>query len=261
MDNTNLFMNGHDDYMFPTTTQGLQACGMMVTESADETNKQGDAKNDEKPSPSTTPSGGMSVEAFATATSRNDAMSAVLTWIDEGEYSYDFMDELVLAAADLDGNEEISPAEEALYASIWIEVPGALLALGCDEKDVDAFVDGPGKEADEAAARLGAFLSKAMDEMEMDDSDIVLSYALGQDAVLESATGDDARTAILEATYRKKMVIRDGKKVRKNVRVSGRVHLSAAQKRAVKKMQRKAHTGAADRHRAKSMRKRQQMGL
>lgn len=255
MDNTNLFMNGHDDYMFPTTTQGLQACGMMVTESADETNNKPDESN-----PSVAPRG-MSVDDFAAATSRNDAMSAVLTWIEEGEYSYDFMDELVLATADLDGNEEISDAEEALYSSIWNEVPGALLALGCDEKDVDIFVDGPGKEADEAAARLGAFLSKAMDDMEMDDGDIALSYALGQDAVLESATGDDARTAILEATYKKKMVIKDGKKVRKNVRVSGSVHLSAAQKRAVKKMQRKAHTGAADRHRAKSVRKRQQMGL
>ena len=40
----------------------------------------------------------------------------------------------------------------------------ALLSLGADAKDAQALVDGPGKDADDAAARLGKTLAESMDE-------------------------------------------------------------------------------------------------
>ena len=71
--------------------------------------------------------------------------------------------------------------------------------------------------------------------------------------------GDD--DAMLDATYRKVIAVRGGKKVRLRKRIAGTVRLSAAQKSAVRKMQRKAFSGAAKIKRAKSMRLRQKMGL
>ena len=56
-------------------------------------------------------------------------------------------------------------------------------------------------------------------------------------------------------------MVRNGKKVRINKRVSGTVRLSAKQKVAIKKARLKSHNARAMLKRAKSMRKRKQMGL
>ena len=66
---------------------------------------------------------------------------------------------------------------------------------------------------------------------------------------------------MLEATYKRRKVIRDGKVQVVNKRISGKVRLSAAQKAGVKKMLRKAHSATANLHRKKSMKKREKMGL
>ena len=65
---------------------------------------------------------------------------------------------------------------------------------------------------------------------------------------------------ILEATYRKQKVVRDGKVVKINKRISGKVRLSAAQKAGLRKARRKANT-AARLHRKKSMRLRARRGM
>lgn len=57
-----------------------------------------------------------------------------------------------------------------------------------------------------------------------------------------------------EATYKVKKVVKGGKVVKRKVRVSGRAKkLSPKQKAVLKKARRKAHTGAAKKARAKSM--------
>jgi hypothetical protein len=58
-----------------------------------------------------------------------------------------------------------------------------------------------------------------------------------------------------------KMAIRAGKKVRIKKRISGHVRLSARQKVAVAKMQRRSHSGAAMARRMKSARIGRRMGL
>jgi hypothetical protein len=66
---------------------------------------------------------------------------------------------------------------------------------------------------------------------------------------------------VLDAVYKKKLVVRGGKKLRINKRVSGRVVLSALQKASIRKARRKAHSSIAKVHRAKSMKMRSRAGL
>lgn len=66
---------------------------------------------------------------------------------------------------------------------------------------------------------------------------------------------------MLDATYRKRMVIRNGKKVRVNKRVSGTVRLSGKQKLAIRKASLKARSAGAKARRMKSMKLRRKMGL
>lgn len=235
-----------DDFMFPTTRLGRAQAGIF--ESAAGNAGSGEAKDD-------------SVSEAARATARAGAMSALLSWIEEGEYTYTALDEIVLVVADLDGDFEISEEEEHEYNRIWAEMGDALLSLGADVKDAQELVDGPGKEADDAAARIGKELSASMDEEQADDDSLISGFAFGEDAILESVVDDTTMHGILEATYKRKKVVRDGKVRIVRKRVSGKVRLSAAQKGTLRKARRKAHTAAANLARRKSMRIREKRGL
>ena len=89
----------------------------------------------------------------------------------------------------------------------------------------------------------------------------------GEDEELDSILADafefdeDSDAAVLDATYKRALAIRNGKKTIIRKRISGTVRLSAKQKMAIKKAQRKAHSGAARAKRLKSMKRRQKMGL
>ncbi|PIQ55371.1 MAG: hypothetical protein COW02_03435 [Comamonadaceae bacterium CG12_big_fil_rev_8_21_14_0_65_59_15] len=65
----------------------------------------------------------------------------------------------------------------------------------------------------------------------------------------------------LDAAYRKRFVIRGGKKMRVNKRISGVVRLSAKQKMGIRKMHMKSHSASARMHRMKSMRMRTKMHM
>ena len=81
------------------------------------------------------------------------------------------------------------------------------------------------------------------------------------DKIREFAGNAGAECKVFDATYKKKIVVRRGKKVRINKRVSGMVRLNAKQKIAVKKMLRKSHSAVAQVRRAKSMKIRKRAGL
>ena len=117
------------------------------------------------------------------------------------------------------------------------------------------------KEADNAAARIGKALSEAMDEEQADDGALISSFAEGEDAILESVADDETLHGILEATYKRKKVVRDGKVQIVRKRVSGKARLSAAENASLRKARRKAHTAAANLKRRKSMRMRERRGL
>ena len=67
--------------------------------------------------------------------------------------------------------------------------------------------------------------------------------------------------AMFDAVYKKKFVVRGGRKTRVNKRISGKVRLSSGQKMAIRKARMKSHTAAAQLHRMKSMRVRRRSGL
>lgn len=234
----------YDDPVFPTSPRGKAILGVFEAASDDDT-KIKDAPD--------------KVQDFARQQARQNAMSAVLAWIEDGNFSFKALDEYVTGIADLDGDFEISDAEEAYYNEIWREVPDALLTLGASEEDVSKFVN---DEDDKAGALVGKDADAAINEMEADDDEIIIGFAMGEDAVFENASDDpDGRHMILEATYKRRKVVRDGKVQVVNKRVSGKVRLSSAQKLGLKKAQRKSHTAGANLARKKSMRVRQRRGM
>lgn len=248
---SNPFDSGLDDYMFPTTQSGLAAAG-MVLESANMTGKGhigplGVLEN--------------AVDEHTTASIRVDAMAAVLTWIEEGDFSYNTLDETVVVVTDIDGDYELTEAEENLYSDIWNQIPNALLTLGADKSDVQELVNGSNDAADKAAARIGKALSQKMEEEEADDDSLIMGFAYGEDAILESTSYDDSLHGILEASYKQIKAVRDGEIEFVRKRTSGQVRLSAAQKANLRKGRRKAHTAPAELKRRKSMKVRKQHGM
>ena len=223
-----------DDYMFPTTSAGLRRAGIFES-----------ASNEDD-------SSDIGEGSFSDIETRTRAMSAVLTWVEEGEYTYDALDETVIAVSDLDGDFDISEEEELAYSDIWGDVPYALLTLGATMEDVQAVVDGQGKEADDAAARIGAALKESLDNEEDSDIDIINDFALGDDDIFESAEGNTKRVK----------VIRDMKPVFIKKRISGKKkRLSALEKARNRKASRKSHAAGVERRRAKSRRAGEKRGL
>lgn len=243
-----IFANGNDDYMFPTTQPGIRAAGTILENASQcETGKGCVFET--------------AIENDALANTRAKAMSAVLSWLEDGELSYNSLDETIIVVADIDGDYELTEEEEDYYSDIWNQIPDAMLSLGADIDDVQEFVNGPGTEADKAAARIGKALVAEMDATEADDDSLISGFVFGEDAILESCAYDEKLRGILEATYKRKKVVRDGKVQIVKKRVSGKVRLSSAQKASLKKARRKANTATAKLARRKSMKIRATRGL
>ena len=185
---------------------------------------------------------------------RRDAVSVVQEW---AETSDDDLDEneglgdrlLALIAGTASEGEQDLTDEEAEYAAAVAELVGD-------------YLESKGITADDVQALVGDF-SFDNDVAERVHEALLDKLPQGDEAVLDDAgrfiDGDDDQ--LLDAAYRKTLAIRGGKKVRINKRIAGNVRLSAKQKVAVRKMQRKAFSGAAKMKRAKSMRLRRRMGM
>lgn len=187
------------------------------------------------------------------------AMSAVLAWIEEGDFSYAAFDAMLIGVADLDGDEDLTEDEEAVYEEIWGLAADAMLTLGADMENVQEFLDG---ESDSAGEKLGTFLAGSMSDIPSSDDEIISSFATGEDgAVMECAAMEGNEDMVLEAAFKKVKVIRGGKVVIKKKRISGKARLSAAQKAGLKKARRKANTSAAKLARRKAMKIRKSRGL
>lgn len=183
---------------------------------------------------------------------RRDATSVIYEWaqtddLAEGEGLGDRLLALVVGTAAHSENDLTE--DEAQYAGMIAELVGDYLEdKGIAEDDIDKLIGDATFDNDVADRVHEALLDKLPD---------------GEEAMLDDADrfvdGDDDK--MLDATYRKKIVVRGGKKMRVNKRIAGTVRLNSAQKAAVRKMQRKAFSGAAKIKRARSMRVRKKMGL
>lgn len=179
---------------------------------------------------------------FARKQLRSQAMSCALTWLQEGDYSFQAIDDLAAGIADLDGDEELTEEEEDYYNELMSDVGAALVSLGGEFDNVQNFLD---NEDDGEGAKLGEFLSEKVNAIEDDDDTIIANFAMQSDQVMEAMI---------------KRVI-GGKVVLKKKRLKRRVKLSAAQKAGLKLARRKAHTGAAKLARRKSMKIRKRRGI
>jgi hypothetical protein len=183
---------------------------------------------------------------------RQEAAGIVAEWADSeletGEGYADRLYALIVGAAGGGDDDEDLTDDQAQYAAILAELVGDYLeGKKIPEDDVDTLLGGD-LEDNDLAARIHDVLLDSMpqgDDAMMDDTE---KFVLGE--------SDDA---MLDATYKKVMAIRAGKKVRIKKRIAGRVRLTAAQKGAVRKMQRKAFSGAAKMKRARSMRMHRKM--
>lgn len=183
---------------------------------------------------------------------RLDAARVVAEWaqsddMGEGEGLGERLLALIVGTA-AHGESDLTD-DEVEYAGMIAELVGDYLVdKGIPEDDVDALL-GDGDFDNDVAERVHEGLLDKLPD--------------GEDAMLDDAgrfvDGED--DAMLDATYRKVIAVRGGKKVRLKKRIAGTVRLTAAQKSAVRKMQRKAFSGGAKIKRAKSMRLRRKMGL
>lgn len=239
----------NDDYMFPTTRIGQINSGCAVFEGAN--CKNGVCEKDE---PETKED--ILLEAAADFVEKDDkvtAMTAILDWVANGDFSYDALEETVVDAGDINTDE---PDEDDIedYNELWSSVADALIALKANKDDVMILMQGDDEEMEKAARRVGDTVSKFLDDCEMDDTELIKNFAFG--AALESA--------LESGFYTKKNVIRNGKLVRNaKVRKAGapKAHLTSKQKAGLKKALRKAQSASAIKARKRSMLKRKKFGL
>lgn len=186
---------------------------------------------------------------------RLSVASAVATWaetsdddLEDGETLADRMDGLLVGICDADKDGDLSDAELSVLDALYTMLNEYLSKQGADDSDIDALInDGD----DEAAERIHELMTGILPSGE--DAEI--------DGINDFAFDADSDAVVMDATYRNTIAVRGGKKMRVRKRIAGRVRLSAKQKTAVMKMLRKSHSGAARIKRAKSMRRRQSMGL
>jgi hypothetical protein len=175
----------------------------------------------------------------------------------DGESLADRLMMLVVGVIDADKDGEITDEEQAVADALLEAMWDYLADKGVSDEDCNALLND--WDAD-AAARVRDLLAESGVAGEGDEAlDDLDAFAFDTDA--EQSVFDSAGNLVLDAVYKKKVVVRGGRKIRINKRISGHVRLSAKQKVAVRKMIRKSHSAAAMMRRMKSMRIRQRAGL
>lgn len=191
------------------------------------------------------------------ATLKIDVGGLVAAWaetdddeLDAGETLADRFDAMMIGLVDADKNGELDDDELQVLDIAYNIAYDILTSRGANHDDVIALLN----EADEAAA-------ENIHEL------LVNTGADGEEAELAAINAaafefdEDSDSAVMDATYKRTVAIRNGKKVVIRKRIAGTVKLTAKQKMAIKKMQRKAHSGAARNKRLKSLKRRQAMNL
>lgn len=192
--------------------------------------------------------------SFAASDIRDAAVTAVRDWaeagtstLEEGESLADRLLAYAVGIADENKDGEISEDEADVINVALNAMADFLVSQGVTEEDAVALLDGG--DAD-AASRVAELIAAGGDE----DVDSFVFDAESSESVMDSIfAGLATDDPILDAVYKKKMVIRKGKKVRINKRVSGTVRLTAGQKVAIRKAGMKARSSTARVRRMKSM--------
>jgi hypothetical protein len=169
--------------------------------------------------------------------------------LDDGETLADRLLALIVGIADANKDGDITDDEQGVLDLALNDAWDYFTKYGVDDADAGALLND--WDAD-AADRIRDLIASSLGDGDTE----IDAFAFGdsdQEAMMDDAT--------LDAVYKKRLVVRGGKKVRINKRISGHVRLSAKQKISVKKMQMKSHRAGAMMHRLKSNKLRQRLGM
>lgn len=185
------------------------------------------------------------------------AAGTVQTWVetddlDEGEGAADRLLSMLVAISDADDDAELSEDEQAMVSAAAEEAWAYMEAKGVSEADLDTLFNSEDAAAANAAGqRVIEFLAEALPDGDEAAADELDDFAFG--------SADQA--SVFDAVYKKKFVVKHGRKMRVNRRISGTVRRTAKQKVAIRKASRKSHGARAMMKRAKSLRVRKSLGL
>lgn len=205
---------------------------------------------------STTAAGDMafdSAEGYELGAIAQQAVSAIHQWVetndlDSGETMADRLMSLFVGIADANKDGEINEDEQEIIDAALSAAWDYLESMGVGEDDISDLLN----DWDDAVANNVIDL-------------VATGLPEGEDAadqaIANFAFGDDEQGAVFDATYAKRVVVRGGKKVRINKRISGTVRLSAKQKLAIRKMQLKSHSSKARAKRLRSFKVRKSMSV
>lgn len=186
---------------------------------------------------------------------RIDVAAVVSAWtetddadLDDGETLSDRFDAMMIGLVDADKNGDLDDDEMNVLEIAYNAAADIFAERGAADDDIDAMLNDGDADAAENIHEL-----------------LVNTGADGEDAELAAINAAafefdaDSDAAVMDATYKRKIAIRNGKKTIIRKRIAGTVRLTAKQKQAIKKAQRKAHSGAARMKRLKSLKKRKAM--
>lgn len=181
------------------------------------------------------------------------AVSAVQQWaetddLDDGESYADRLMALVVGIADANKDGDITEDEQGVLEVALNAAWDYLVKCGATEEDAGALLN---DWDDEAADRVRDLVASVLPEGDDEASAEIDSFVFSE---------SDQEPA-LDAVYKMKMAVRNGKKMRIRKRISGTVRLSAKQKLAIRKARMKSHSAGAMMRRMKSMRLRKKAGL
>lgn len=181
------------------------------------------------------------------------AVSAVQQWaetddLDDGESYADRLMALMVGIADANKDGDITEDEQGVLEVALNAAWDYLVKCGATEEDAGALLN---DWDDEAADRVRDLVASVLPEGD-DESSAEIDNFVFSDSDQEPA---------LDAVYKMKMAVRNGKKMRIRKRISGTVRLSAKQKLAIRKARMKSHSAGAMMRRMKSMRLRRKMGI
>ncbi len=172
--------------------------------------------------------------------------------LESGETMADRLFAMTVGIADENKDGEITDDEAGVIDIALNAMFDYLASKGVAEDDASKLLnDGDNEAADRVCEMLRGALPEGEDES-MEDVENFAFDAEAQEPLMDS---------VLDAVYKKRIVIRCGKKVRINKRVSGTVRLSAAQKVAIRKAGMKARSAGARMRRMRSLNLRKKMGL
>jgi hypothetical protein len=197
----------------------------------------------------------MAPVSFAVADIRLSAAAAVQHWCEDDSNSSDGSSDRLLAymvgIADANKDGELSEDEQMVAGDAMDAAADYMMSKGVASEDVDAVFGDDVAAANAAGDRIVEFLKGALPDGEDAAGEDIDTFAFDSEA-LEPA---------LDAVYKKRFVIRAGKKKMIRKRISGHVRLSAGQKLAIRKAHMKAFSATARMRRARSMKRGRAMGL